>query len=106
MIVFEVENSATNSKSGISDKTGKPWQMHFQQVLIHGISVDGFPSRFPRESTIQLDDGQQPYAPGKYVIASDCFYFGDFGRFTMGRLKLMPLPLFLADLQNEYKKAA
>lgn len=106
MIIFEIESAATNTREGVSGKTGKPWNMVFQQCLIHGVLVDGFASRYPRESTIQLEDNQAPYAPGKYVLAPECFYFGDFGRFTMGRVRLMPLAVFLNELQNEFKKAA
>ena len=99
MIIFEIESAAVNEKSGT--KGDKAWKMRFQQVAITGHFIDGFPSKFPRETTIQLDDDAQPYAPGRYTIASDAFFFGDFGRFSLGRMKLVPLKDYLADLQRQ-----
>lgn len=100
MIVIAIESTQVNEKSG--NKNGKDWFMRFQQVSITGHSVDGFPSKHPRETTIQLEDGEQPYAVGNYVLASTAFYFGDFGRFTMGRIKLQPLPQFMAEIKKQF----
>lgn len=99
MILVEIEDTAINTKSG--EKAGKPWSMRFQQITFTGHLVEGFPSKHPRESTIQLEDGQAPYAVGRYVVASDSYFFGDFGRFTMGRLKLQPLKDYLAEIQRQ-----
>lgn len=100
MIIIEIENTAVAQKSGTNARG--PWTMNFQQILITGHHIDGFPARHPRESTIQLDDKEpRPYPPGKYVIASESFYFADFGRFSLGRLKLQPVQAFFAELQNQ-----
>lgn len=100
MIVIEIDSTAINSKSGVKD--GKPWGMHFQQMSISGHMIDGFPAKYPRETTIQLDgDNPQPYPVGRYTLAADSYFFGDFGRFTLGRLKLQPLQAYLADLQKQ-----
>jgi hypothetical protein len=99
MILVEIEDTAINTKSG--DKNGKPWSMRFQQITFTGHLVEGFPSKHPRESTIQLEDNAAPYPVGRYVIAADSYFFGDFGRFTMGRLKLQPIKDYLAELQRQ-----
>lgn len=99
MIIIEIENTATNTKSGVSAKG--PWNMTFQQINITGHLVDGFPARHPRESTIQLEDNATAYPVGRYTIASDSYFFGDFGRFTLGRLKLVPLKQYFADLEKQ-----
>lgn len=101
MIVFEIDSTQVKEKSGVGEKTGKPYCMRFQQVSITGLIIDGFPARFPRETTIQLEDDAQPYAVGRYTIAPDSFFFGDFGRFTLGRIKLIPLKDYLADMQRQ-----
>lgn len=102
MIVIEIESTATNSKAGVSKNDGKPWNMVFQQISITGHTVDGFLAKHPRESTIQLDsENPQPYPIGRYTLASEAFYFGDFGRFTLGRMKLQPLNQFMAELQKQ-----
>lgn len=103
MILIEIDNEAVKSKQG-TNKEGKPWTMNFQQILIHGHVVDGFPSRHPRETTIQLDEADpKPFPVGKYVLAPESYFFGDFGRFSMGRMKLQPLSQFLAEVQAQFK---
>lgn len=100
MIVIEIDSTAVNTRTGQRD--GKPWTMNLQQITFHGHYVDGFQSRHPRESTIQLDETNPvPYPVGKYVIASDAYYFGEFGRFNMGRIKLQPFAAFIADLEKQ-----
>lgn len=100
MIIIDIDSTAVNTKTG--EKDGKPWSMHFQQITFYGHYVDGFPSRHPRESTIQLDEKNPvPYQPGKYVIDPAAFFFGDFGRFTMGRMKLQSFGAFIADLEKQ-----
>lgn len=101
MIVIEIESTNVSTKAG--NKNGKNWRMDYQQVAISGMHVDGFPTKYPRESSIQLEgDNPQPYPPGKYVISDSAFYFGDFGRLTLGRIKLTPLAAFLADVQKQF----
>ena len=99
MIVFDIESTEVKEKSGV--KFDKPWKMRFQQVSISGHFVDGFMAKYPRETTIQLEDDAPAYPVGKYTLASESYFFGDFGRFTLGRLKLVPLREYLADLQKQ-----
>lgn len=102
MIIIEIESTVTKEKSGISKKTGEIWKMVFQQISISGHLQDGFPAKHPRETTIQLDsENPQPYPVGRYALAADAFYFGDFDRFTMGRMKLIPLNGFFNELQKQ-----
>lgn len=99
MIVIEIDSTVTKEKRGSKD--GKEWHMVFQQISISGHYIDGFPARHPRETTIQLEEGQQAYPAGRYTLASDSYFFGDFGRFTLGRLKLQPLKDYLAEIQQQ-----
>jgi len=105
MIVIEIESTQVKEKSGM--KGDKPWSMVFQPCSFVGHYVDGFASRHPRESTIQLDrDNPQPFPVGKYVIDAESFFFGDFGRFTMGRMKLQPLNQFMAEIKKQFEVKA
>lgn len=107
MIVIKIESTQVNTKSGA--KEGKAWTINFQQCAIAGFYVDGFPAKYPREMTIQLDEKNPvPYPVGDYVLSPESFYFGDFGRFTMGRMKLLPLSSFLQEVQQQVapRKAA
>jgi len=100
MIVIEIDSTATKEKSGTNDKGS--WRMVFQQISISGHYVDGFPAKHPRETTIQLDEkNPTPYPAGYYVIDPEAFYFGDFGRFALGRLRLLPMKDFIAGLQKQ-----
>ena len=102
MIIIEVESTATRQKEGISKKTGEFWKMVFQQISISGHLQDGFPAKHPRETTILLDTNKpEPFPVGRYTIASDSFYFGDFDRFTMGSMQLIPLNAFFSELQKQ-----
>lgn len=100
MIIIEIDSTATKEKNGVNAKG--PWTMIFQQISISGYMQDGFVAKHPRESTIQLDDkNPQPYPAGRYVIAPESFYFGDFGRFTLGRIKLLPMKDFMLGIQAQ-----
>jgi len=100
MIIIEIDSTAVNTRAG--EKNAKPWTMAFQQISISGCYIDGFQSKHPRETTIQLDGKSPvPYPVGKYVIGADAFYFGDFGRFTLGRMKLQPLAAHLAEVEKQ-----
>jgi len=100
MIVIEIDSTATKTKAGHNAKG--PWSMTFQQIAISGHMQDGFPAKHPRESTIQLENEHaQPYPVGRYTLAVDSFFFGDFDRFTLGRIKLIPLQSHFAELQKQ-----
>jgi hypothetical protein len=101
MIVIEIDSIATKSKSGVSAKG--PWNMVFQQISISGHMQDGFPAKHPRESTIQLDsDNPEPYPVGRYTVSPEAFYFGDFDRFSLGRMKLQPIQAFFKDCEKQF----
>ena len=99
MIIIDIDSTVVKTKTG--NKNGKDWKMTFQQCAFIGHFTDGFPARNPQDSSIQLEDDAQPYAAGRYTLASDSFFFGDFGRFTLGRGKLVPLKDHLAELQRQ-----
>jgi hypothetical protein len=105
MIIVTIESTATHTREG--NKNGKDWKMITQQCAITGHYQDGFPARYPRETTIQLDSEKpMPWAPGKYVISPESYFFGDFGRFSLGQIKLQTLGAFLDEIKQMDKKAA
>jgi len=105
MIRIEIKSADVRTKAGTSKRTGEQWKMNMQQMYIHGFYQDGFPSDAPRPSTIQLDqDNPQPYAVGLYAISDESFFFGDFDRFSLGRLKLVPLVGFVNEAAKQAKE--
>lgn len=105
MIRIEIKSADFRTKAGISKKTGEQWKMNHQQMYIHGFYQDGFTSDTPRPSTIQLDqDKPQPYPVGLYAISDESFFFGDFDRFSLGRIKLVPLVAFVTEAGRQVKE--
>lgn len=104
MILIEIDSTNVMNKPYTDKKTGVPKNMVFQQIVITGHLVDGFPAKLGRESTIMLDDqNPQPFPVGKYVInQAESFYFGDFGRFNFGRMKLQSLAAFMAEIKKQF----
>jgi hypothetical protein len=48
---------------------------------------------FPTPFTINLQDGQQAFAPGRYLLDPACLQVGDFDSLRIGRrIELIPLP--------------
>ncbi len=48
---------------------------------------------FPVPFTINLQDGQTPYPPGRYLLDPACLTLGDFDSLKIGRrIELVPLP--------------
>lgn len=56
-----VEATEVRTRSGISSKTGKPWQMHEQSALLRGERVMG-------EIRLDLEAADKPYPVGEYEI--------------------------------------
>lgn len=49
---------------------------------------------FPRPFTINLQDGQTPFPPGRYLLDPACMEVGDFDALKVGRrIELVPLPV-------------
>lgn len=48
---------------------------------------------FPIPFTINLQDGQPPFPPGRYMLDPACLQVGDFDALKVGRrIELVPLP--------------
>lgn len=82
---IEVKSSEVNVKSGTSKKSGKPYSIREQVGYLH---VQG--EAYPQRCVLQLEDEQQPYAPGVYETANE-LYVGDFGRLAISRRMTLTL---------------
>lgn len=82
---IEVKSSEVNVKSGTSKKSGKPYSIREQVAYLH---VQG--EAYPQRCVLQLEDEQQPYAPGVYETANE-LYVGDFGRLAVSRRMTLTL---------------
>lgn len=79
--------TAASAVRTINRKDGTKMQFNEQVAAIEN------GEDFPRPFRITLDDNQQPYAPGRYMLDPSCLEVGDFDALRVGRrVKLLPLP--------------
>lgn len=73
-LVIEIESTQLKTKSGISSRTQKPYEIREQNALMF---KDG--ERFPDKIKITIQDGQSAYQTGRYALHSDSFRVSRFG---------------------------
>jgi hypothetical protein len=44
---------------------------------------------YPQEVRIPVENGKEPYAPGKYTVDPACLYIDRYGKLALGRLRLL-----------------
>ncbi len=44
---------------------------------------------YPQEVRIPVENGREPYGPGKYTVDPSCLYVDRYGKLSLGRLKLV-----------------
>lgn len=76
---IEVKSADVSVKAGTSKKTGKPYSIREQGAYLF---VKDEP--YPHRCVLQLDDAQEPYAPGIYDTADE-MRVGSFGRLEVSR---------------------
>ncbi len=91
MIKIEIESPAVNVKSGISAKTGKQYSIREQDAWAYLTDAEGKPQKHPTAMKITLEDTQQPYPVGSYVLQSSSIWVADFGRLSIGRVRIAPI---------------
>ncbi len=80
------EDVSLDHKSGVSAKSGKPYNIYEQTGYLH---QEG--SRFPLQFKLSLEQGMPPYNAGVYEIAGESLYINQFGSLSLGRLTLIPV---------------
>lgn len=83
MIRIEIKSANVVPKSGIAAKTGKPYSMREQFGYAYTYDKSGVLNEYPVKFTLTLNDGQEPYAPGDYVLAPESIYTNRFGQFEI-----------------------
>lgn len=67
-----VETEVVKVKSGTSQRTGKPYEIREQEVIVHGVG------RFPVITKLSLPDGNDGYKAGTYEVTTP-FNVGRYG---------------------------
>lgn len=96
MIKIEVKSTAIqprtiNVKTGA--RAGQEMTFHEQDAYAFTTDENGQPRPYPQRITLNIDvpRGQQPYAPGYYMLDPSCFFVDRFNSLQLGRLRLKPI---------------
>jgi len=79
MFKVSITTTAIQTKSGVSTKTGKPYEIREQPAWIFLHDENGKPQPYPVTFMLMLDKNQSPYALGDYVLATHSIRSGRFG---------------------------
>lgn len=85
-ILIEVENAQIVTRSGVSERTQKPYTIREQQALMFR---EG--ERYPERIKVTLDEGMSAYPPGRYTLSDASYTVSRFGA-----IQVRPLLLRLA----------
>ncbi|HCT9709919.1 TPA: DNA-binding protein [Citrobacter werkmanii] len=87
MLIVEIspDQAKYDERSGVSQKTGKPWIMREQQGYIH------LGGTYPRLFKFTLGDNQVAYPAGKYKVSLSSFNVDRYSNLMVDRLCLEPL---------------
>lgn len=96
MIRIEIETAEVMTKSGVAAATGKPYTIREQNAWAYLVGQDGKPNKHPEAMKITLERDQPPYAVGAYTLDSGALYVAQFGKLSIGRIRLNPLPVAAA----------
>ena len=89
-ILIEIKSPAITEVSGTS-KAGKPYHMRKQSAWAYTYDQQGKPQPYPERIEFNLSDEQLAFAAGRYTIAPQSFFVGDFNSLAIGRLILEPV---------------
>lgn len=96
MIRIEIESAEVITKSGVAAATGKPYTIREQDAWAYLVGQNGKPNKHPDAMKIALERDQSPYAVGAYILDPGSLYVASFGKLSIGRVRLNPLPVAAA----------
>ena len=86
-LIIEIANEKPADKSG-TNKDGKPYRFVRQKAYAH--VGDLYP--LPLDISIDWENGQKPYEPGRYTVDAKTFVKGEYG-IQFGRYYVLnPIP--------------
>lgn len=91
MIKIEVKDATVQTRSGVSAKTGKPYNIREQEAYAYVFGRDGKPAPYPVRISLSLPDNGPGYNPGTYSLDPSCIYVDRFGGLAISKPRLLPL---------------
>lgn len=93
MLKIEIKSAEVFVKSGVSAKTGKPYNIRTQEAYAHVYDKSGHPAPYPVRIVLSLPDTGPAYNPGTYQLDPRCIYVDRFGSLAIARPVLVPAQL-------------
>lgn len=90
MIRVTVAQTTTKDLKGTSAKTGKAYEMRFQNAYAHTVDEQGNTAPYPEKIELMLEKDQPVYAPGEYQLHPPSLYVSRNGRLEVSA-RLTPL---------------
>jgi len=98
----EVENTKVNVKSGVSARTGKPYNMRKQEAWAYCYDAEGKAHKHPQKITLTVpDDRTDGYPAGAYFVHPNSLYLDKWGQLSI-KTRLMPLADFQVWLRTHF----
>lgn len=91
MIKVEVTSEDLNVKSGISTKTGKPYEIREQIGWAYLFDAQGGKNPHPTSIRLQIETGDKPFKAGNYMLHPSSIFADRWGQLAIGRVKLAPV---------------
>lgn len=89
MLKIEIKDGTVQTRSGVSAKTGKPYNIREQEAYAYVAGRDGKPAPYPVRISIALSDEGPGYNPGTYHLDPACIYVDRFGGLAIGKPRLV-----------------
>jgi len=71
-LIFEIHSTFVNERSGTAGN-GRPYKLREQEAWVQ---IGDAP--YPQKTKVMLDEGQAPYAVGKYMLHERSFSIGKY----------------------------
>lgn len=89
MIQIDILDPTVSTKTGVAQRTGKPYTIREQEGWAHLYNAEGARDPHPTKIRITLPEEAAPYEKGRYELHASSIYAGRYG-LELGRLKLVP----------------
>ncbi len=88
-IIIEVKSPVIQEISGTA-KSGKPYHIRKQVAWAYTYDQAGNQNPYPERIEMQIADNQEGFPAGRYTLAPQSFYVGDFNSLSIGKPVLTP----------------
>lgn len=88
-IIIEIKSPTIQEITGTA-KSGKPYHIRKQVGWAYTYDQAGQMNPYPERIEMQVGEGQEAFPVGRYTLAPQSFYVGDFNSLAIGRPVLLP----------------